>query len=139
MLYRKNCLTKYYQYLFKLTKKSSSSILFSIICLTGFSQSTKTFSTSITGSAMLSTDGKSVFFNMGGPGIKLSAKNWSTSISMIPSLRFFEDDPRPIVTPLLGVGLNVSYKRWVLGFPCYYLASKSMWILSVGAGVRLGK
>ncbi len=93
----------------------------------------------MSGSAMLSTDGKSVFFNMGGPGIKLSAKNWSTSISMIPSLRLFEDNPRPLVTPLLGGTLNFSYKRWIIGFPCYYLAAKNNWIFTAGAGVRLGK
>jgi hypothetical protein len=139
MVFRKICLTNNYQYLFKLAKKSSALILFSIICLTGFSQSTKKLSASMSGSVMLSTDGKSVFYNMGGPGIKLSAKKWSTSISMIPSLRFFEDEPRPLVTPLLGVALNFSYKRWVIGFPCYYLATKNVWIFTAGAGVRLGK
>ena len=139
MLSKTMSFTKACQYFVKLPKKGSACILLNIICLTAFSQTDKKFSTSLTGTVMVSTDGKSVFYNMGGPGVKLSGKKWSTSLCMIPSLRFFEDEPRPLVTPLLGLSLNVSYKRWIIGFPCYYLASRNIWILSAGAGVRLGK
>ena len=102
-------------------------------------QKKEVVSASITGAAIVSTDGKSVFFNMGGPGIKVAKKDWMASINLLPSLRFFEDNPRPFVTPILGTGVCIGYKRFILAVPFYYLSAKAEWIVTAGIGVKLGK
>jgi hypothetical protein len=110
-----------------------------IICNESIAQKTSNVSASITGSAMITTDGVSVFYNMGGPGIKITKDKWMVGISMLPSLRYFKDDPRPIITPILGGGVSIGYKRLMIGFPLYYIAAKAQWIVSAGLGVKLGK
>jgi hypothetical protein len=95
--------------------------------------------TSITGSMMISTDGNSFFYNMGGPGVKFAKEKWTISLNMLPSLRFFKDEPRPLVSPLLGAGLIIGYKRFIFGMPVYYLTAKTSWIITGGVGVKLGK
>jgi hypothetical protein len=110
-----------------------------IICSESIAQKRSNVSASITGSAMVSTDGTSVFYNMGGPGIKITKDKWMAGISMLPSLRYFKDDPRPIITPILGGGVSIGYKRLMIGFPLYYIAAKAQWIVSAGLGVKLGK
>jgi len=102
-------------------------------------QKTNTISATITGSAVVSTDGKSVFFNMGGPGIRVAKKDWMASINLLPSLRFFEDQPRPFVTPILGTGVFIGYKRFIVAVPLYYLSARSEWIVTAGIGVKLGR
>ncbi len=111
--------------------------LFSIAHLSA--QKKEMTSASVMGSVMVSTDGESVFYNMGGPGIKFTKDKLSIGFNMLPSLRFFKDDPRPLVTPLLGAGLIIGYKRFIIGMPVYYLAAKTTWIISGGVGVKLGK
>ena len=89
---------------------------------------------------MISTDANgSVFFNMGGPMMKVSHKKWFATVNMFPSLRFFDVKGTLNVNPILGTGVTFGYKRWMIGFPCYYLLKKEVWVFSVGAGVRLGK
>ena len=105
----------------------------------GFAQSDTKISASLAGSVMVSTDGKSVFYNMGGPSVKLTYKKWSGSVNMFPSIRFFDVKGTINVNPILGTGITIGYKRWMIGFPCYYLADKKIWVLTAGAGVRLGK
>lgn len=102
-------------------------------------QSEKKVSASLTGAVMVSTNGKSVFYNMGGPAVKVVHKKWSASLNMLPSLRFFDVKGTINVNPILGTGITLGYKRWMIGFPCYYLADKKIWIFTAGAGVRLGK
>jgi len=102
-------------------------------------QSKPTTDVSFTGALMVSTDGKSVFYNMGGPAVKVVYKKWSASVNMLPSLRFFDVKGTINVNPILGTGITIGYKRWMIGFPCYYLADKKVWIFTAGAGVRLGK
>jgi hypothetical protein len=107
--------------------------------LTLFSQKKGNLSANITGSVMVSTDGTSFFYNMGGPGVKWTKDKWMIGLNLIPSLRFFKDEPRPFVTPMLGAGVIIGYKRWMLGVPMYYLSAKAEWIATVGVGVKLGK
>lgn len=118
-------------------------LLFAVFFLTNsyslLAQNKEVVSASITGSIMVSTDGESVYYNMGGPGIKFTKDKFSVMVNMLPTLRFFKDEPRPFVTPLLGVGIMIGYKRFIIGMPVYYLAAKSSWILSGGIGVKLGK
>jgi hypothetical protein len=94
---------------------------------------------SITGSVMVSTDGKSVFYNMGGPSVKIAYKKWFAAATMFPSLRFFDSKGTINVNPILGTGITFGYKRYMIGFPCYYLSTKNIWIFTAGAGIRLGK
>jgi hypothetical protein len=112
-------------------------LVFSFVKL--YAQKKEVTMSSITGSMMISTDGKSIFYNMGGPGIKFTKDKLTIGFNMLPSLRFFKDDPRPLVTPLLGAGLIIGYKRFIIGMPVYYLAAKTSWIISGGIGVKLGK
>lgn len=102
-------------------------------------QTEKKVTASFTGAFMISTDGKSVFYNMGGPSVKVAHKKWSASLNMFPSLRFFDVNGTININPILGTGITIGYKRWMIGFPCYYLADKKIWVLTAGAGVRLGK
>lgn len=119
--------------------KSAFSIL--IICNTFFAkaQTKPTTDVSFSGALMVSSDGKSVFYNMGGPSIKITYKKWHVAAYMLPSLRFFDLNGTINVNPILGTGLTFGYKRWMFGFPCYYIADKKIWVFTAGAGVRLGK
>jgi hypothetical protein len=113
-------------------------LLLAVIQISAVAQKKSIVSASITGSVMLTTDGSSLFYNMGGPGVKFTKNNWMLGINMLPSLRFFKDDPRPFITPMLGAGILIGYKRLMVGVPLYYLSAKSEWIISAGVGVKLG-
>jgi hypothetical protein len=127
--------------MFQINNKAAflTSCLIFLLSFYGFAQTEKKIAASLAGSVMLSTDGKSVFYNMGGPSVKLTYKKWSGSVNMFPSLRFFDVKGTINVNPILGAGITIGYKRWMIGFPCYYLADKKIWVLTAGAGVRLGK
>ena len=88
---------------------------------------------------MISTDGESAFFTMGGPGIKLSREGWHLGVYMLPSLRYKKDATAPDITPILGTGLVMGYKRIVLSIPFYYLSATKEWSVAAGIGVKLGK
>jgi len=104
-----------------------------------FAQSKPSTDVSFSGAFMVSTDGKSVFYNMGGPSIKMTKDKWYLSLNMLPSLRFFDVKGTININPILGAGIHIGYKRWMIGFPCYYLSDKKIWVLTAGAGVRLGQ
>jgi hypothetical protein len=93
----------------------------------------------LSGTAMIATDGTAAYINLGGPGLKWVHGNWQLSINMLPSLRLIKDKPRPFATPSLGAGFLVSYKRFVVGLPVYYIASRQEWRVAPGLGVRFGK
>ena len=93
----------------------------------------------VSGTAMIATDGNAVYMNLGGPGLKWAQGNWQLSINMLPSLRFVSDKPRPFATPSLGAGFLVTYKRFVVGLPIYYISARQEWRLAPGVGVRFGK
>jgi hypothetical protein len=114
-------------------------LLLTIVHISAVAQKKSIVSASITGSVMLTTDGSSLFYNMGGPGVKITKDKWMLLINMLPSLRLYKDEPRPLITPILGGGISIGYKRLMIGFPCYYLAPKSEWVVSAGLGVIFGK
>jgi hypothetical protein len=93
----------------------------------------------LSGTAMMATDGNAVYVNLGGPGLKWVQGHWQLSINMLPSLRFVSDKPRPFATPSLGAGFLIAYKRFVIGVPFYYIASRQEWRVAPGVGVRFGK
>ncbi len=95
------------------------------------------YSLKIEGQIAVTTNGKAAFINMGGPGVKFVFPKFAVSVNMLPSLKFEEEAPKPIVTPILGVGPQIYFlknKRLVLSFPCYYHISKNSWIVSAGLG-----
>jgi hypothetical protein len=95
----------------------------------------------IGGQITLSSDFKeNIFLNFAGPGVKLSDKSkkspWAVSINMFPSLRYntAEKDGNKVVTPILGVGFQVFYKKLVVSMPCYYLNAQNIWVGTLGLG-----
>lgn len=94
------------------------------------------------GQFAVTTNGKAIWYNMGGPSVKFGFKNVAFGVSMFPSLKFEKDDPRPIVVPILGVGPQIYFlknKRFVISFPCYYIASRNSWEITGGLGYVLSK
>ena len=90
----------------------------------------------------MTTDGKGVFFNMGGPNVKFNFSKLSVAINMMPSLRFQEDKVKSLVTPMLGVGPQLYFlkdKRFILSFPAYYNTGTNKWTFTAGLGFSLTK
>jgi|GEM_PF-2355123 len=113
--------------------------------LTGFgaaSQTDQSFSVNIEGQIAVSTDGKGVFINAGGPALKFSFEKFAFSVNMMPSLRFQDEAHKPLVTPILGCGPQFYFlkeRRFVLSFPCYYYTSSQVWTFTAGVGYVLTK
>ena len=60
----------------------------------------------------------------------------------MPSVRFYTNNGKVQVAPILGTGLQVyglKDKRFILSIPFYYLASNNTWIGTVGVGYVLTK
>lgn len=94
----------------------------------------------IEGQIALTTNGKAIWYNMGGPSLKFSFKKLVFSISMFPSLKFEKDATHPVVMPILGIGPQIYFfknKRFILTFPYYYIASRNIWELTGGIGYVL--
>lgn len=103
-----------------------------------FSQTNKPVGTSsLSGQFLASYDGSTLYFNMGGPNITYTInKNTKLSLCMLPSLRIIEDPVKPMITPILGSGITMQYKKFVIGLPCYYIQSDNKWKLSFGIGYK---
>jgi len=89
---------------------------------------------------------ESAFINFGGPGVKLELGKLGISYFMIPSLRYFHGNindatntyrTKTAVTPILGTGVQLSYKKISIIMPMYYLPNNNVWILSTGLGFKL--
>ncbi len=93
------------------------------------------------GQVAILTDGESVFMNFGGPGIRMKSGSWAVSANMLPSLRFYEDPKKinTLLTPSLGAGLQLYYKRLILCGAGYYLQNRGQWTLTGGVGFKLSK
>lgn len=86
------------------------------------------------GIAGLSYWRKNAFLNFGGPSVKFNYKKMGVQCSFFPSLRTNFETPVISVTPLLGAGVSVYYKKVALIAPCYYIANKNIWVVSYGIG-----
>jgi len=122
--------------------KQRSILLLTIVFWTSclVAQAEKSFSFSMEGQLVATTDGKGLFVNAGGPGLKFHFSKWAISINMMPSLRFQDDRPKPLVTPILGCGPQLYFlkeKRLVLSFPCYYYTNSHVWTFTAGLGYVL--
>jgi hypothetical protein len=94
------------------------------------------------GQVAATTDGKGVFFNMGGPNVKFNFSKFSVAINMMPTLRFQEDKVKSVVTPMLGFGPQFYFlkdKRFLLSFPSYYNTGNNQWTFTAGLGYVLTK
>lgn len=86
------------------------------------------------------------YINFTGPNINMAIKNSKLILSMLPSLRFKEDNSiikNSFVTPSLGVGLTFCYKSLAIQLPLYYnsktATSSGKWNLGAGIGYRFKK
>ncbi len=95
---------------------------------------TATFS----GQVSLTTDGKGLFFNMGGPGLKMEiTPKIAVSVNMFPSLRYEYSSTDADIKPFLGTGLQIYFKRFIVAAPFYYLPNTKNWVVTAGIGWKL--
>ena len=84
------------------------------------------------------------YLNFAGPGVKFSHRSVTLMAGMLPSLRFRKDEGSPrqaSVTPTLGFGPTIIYRKLALKFPLYYNAKTNAadgkWKVGVGVGIKL--
>lgn len=100
-------------------------------------QAEKPYEFNIEGQIVAVTDGKGIFLNAGGPGLKFHFRHFAVSVNMMPSLRFQKEDLKPLVTPMLGCGPQLYFlkeRRLVFSFPCYYNQTSRVWSFTAGVG-----
>jgi|GEM_PF-1143002 len=105
----------------------------------------------IDGSIAASTDGKAVYFNLGGPALNFGIKKFQFSINMLPSIGITAlhtsvpsaygttNKTRLNATPVLGTGLQFYYKRAIFCIPFYYRFASNTWVGTVGVGYKIFK
>lgn len=82
------------------------------------------------------------FVNFTGPNINFKNKDLKLILGMLPSLRIKEDRAsgtrNSAITPNLGAGLTVVYKKWAVQLPLYYNSKTStqngVWKAGIGLG-----
>lgn len=82
------------------------------------------------------------FINFTGPNVNASYKGFKFIIGMLPSLRIKEDKSsgakNSAITPNLGAGLTMVYKKMVLQIPVYYntktATQDGSWKIGAGIG-----
>lgn len=86
------------------------------------------------------------FINFIGPNINYEYNESKFVLSMLPSLRFKQDQgvtQNSFVTPNLGIGFTYSYKIWAVQIPFYYnsktATANGQWHVGFGMGLRLDK
>ena len=86
------------------------------------------------GQVAVTTDGKAFYTNFGGPGVRLGIKeNFGISVNMFPSLKFKEEVGKTLISPTLGAGFQLYFKKhFVISIPIYYQITK--WQPSFGIG-----
>lgn len=118
----------------------STLVMFSFI---SFSQTTETklekkLSFEMSGQAAVSYakyhKNDNLFFNMGGPTLKFAFNKINLGFSMYPSLRAEFQTSK--ITPILGTGFSVNYKKVVLLFPMYYMPASNVWVTTIGLGYK---
>lgn len=84
------------------------------------------------------------FLNFTGPNVNLVHRNTKIMFGMLPSLRIKEDrsetTKNSILTPNLGMGITVAYRKLALQIPFYYNAKTATengkWKMGIGLGYR---
>ena len=120
--------------------KTILSFLLILSIHSSYAQEKKGISYGFEGQLSVATDGRGVFTNFGGPGLKLKTKNFNLLFNMMPSLRFQKDDTKPFIIPVLGVGPQLQIlksKRLIFTFPAYYFVTEKKWTFAAGLGYVL--
>ncbi len=86
----------------------------------------------VVGTVGVSYWNKNAFLNLGGPSLKFNYKKMGVMLSFFPSLRTSFETPVITLTPILGSGVCIYYKKLALTAPCYYIANKNIWVVSYG-------
>jgi hypothetical protein len=124
-------------------KATTITIVIGLICFWNISaQAQSKTQFAIEGQIAATTNGKGLFLNIGGPALKFIFSKFGISINMVPSIRIQEEEPKSIVTPLLGVGIQLFFlknKRFIICLPGYYYSSKNTWTLTAGIGYTITK
>jgi len=84
------------------------------------------------------------FLNFTGPSVSFVKNQSKVMFGMLPSIRIKEDrsnsTKNSIITPNLGMGITVAYKKLALQIPLYYNAKTSAedgkWKVGIGVGYR---
>ncbi|WDF48513.1 hypothetical protein PQ459_08540 [Chryseobacterium sp. KACC 21268] len=84
------------------------------------------------------------FLNFTGPNVNFTHNQTKVMLGMLPSIRIKEDKSgttkNSIVTPNLGMGITVAYKKLALQIPLYYNAKSTTengkWKVGIGLGYR---
>lgn len=95
------------------------------------------FQWSFEGQFVAATDGRGMYTNFGGPGVKWNFKHFSIGFNMMPSLRFENQPNTPLITPILGTGPQLyllKNRRLIISAPMYYIANRQMWTFNGGIG-----
>lgn len=95
-------------------------------------QEVPSWSWSIEGQIGVFSNGEAFFANLGGPNFRFKHKKWTIAWFVAPTLRFWEDAPRPFVVPTIGTGLEISYKKIGIGLPFFFNNVKNEWTPAVG-------
>ncbi|SDQ08260.1 hypothetical protein SAMN05421664_0383 [Chryseobacterium soldanellicola] len=82
------------------------------------------------------------FINFTGPNVSVKHKDFKFILGMLPSLRIREDKSEgtknSAITPNLGAGFTVAYKKIALQIPFYYNTKTSTqngaWKMGIGLG-----
>src|SRR5689334_5393795 len=118
--------------------KTFTSIAIGLLAVSNlFAQTENKTQFGIEGQIAATTNGDGLFLNIGGPALKFVFSKFAVSINMVPSVRIQKEEPKSIITPLLGVGIQFYFlknKRFVVSMPCYYYSSKNIWTLTAGIG-----
>ena len=115
-------------------------LMFTLI--SAFSQEEQKSSLNMEGQITATTNGKDLFFNLGGPTLKFNYPKFAFAWTFMPSFRFHDVKGSIQVAPILGTGLQVyslKDKRFIVSLPFYYLASNNTWIGTIGVGYVLSK
>ncbi|MES2628681.1 MAG: hypothetical protein V4616_06895 [Bacteroidota bacterium] len=87
---------------------------------------------------------RGAFMNFTGPNISYLTSDFKLLMGMLPSLRFKEDHSavkNAFITPNLGVGITLFYRRIGIQLPMYYNAKTAVkngrWLPGIGIGIRL--
>ncbi|MCD9853132.1 hypothetical protein LUD75_00320 [Epilithonimonas sp. JDS] len=87
---------------------------------------------------------KGAFLNFTGPNVNFVHHQTKFMLGMLPSVRIKEDNSsttkNSIVTPNLGMGITVAYKKLAIQIPLYYNAKTATadgkWKMGIGVGYR---
>lgn len=93
----------------------------------------------IDGQIGIATNGNAFFLNFGGPNVRFQYKKVAFGLGAYPSLRVWEDKPRTLLSPSLGFGGYLQYKKVGLLIPFYYNPAKNEWIPTTGLSYKLSK